>query len=135
LPIFDRTSSFDLFPHLWLVVLCSLALIALAALLGVRRIGQRTAALLTSAIAVFALLLEFLFLIQANSIQAAVESAAGEKVSQTLYGVAWGFWLVVATTIAIAGVGGFTLLRVYGPGIRNTSHVPGSSGPPFYPSN
>ncbi len=135
LPIFDRTSSFDLFPHLWLIVVCSLALIALAALLGVQRISQRMAALLTSTIALFVLLLEFLFLLQANSIQAAVAAASGEKVNQTLYGVDWGFWLAVTTTIIVLGVGGFALLRIYGTGTRSTSHTsgaPSNSGPQFH---
>lgn len=126
LPLFDRTSSFTLFPHLWLVLVCSLALIALGVLLGARRIGLRPAAILTAALSLCALLLEFLFLIQANSIQTAVEFASGEKLNQTVYGVAWGFWLAVIATIVGLGVGGFSLLQSYtSAGTRNTPRTPG----------
>ena len=136
LSLFDRTSSFTLFPHLWLVLICALALIVVGVLLGARRIGLRPAAILTSALALCALLLEFLFLIQANSIQAAVEFASGEKLNQTVYGVSWGFWLAVIVTIVGLGVGGFTLMQTYANrGTGSMPRVPGGSShrPGQYP--
>ncbi len=114
-PLFGGTTSFNIFPHLWLVLLCALALIVFSWLLGRHRIRARLAALLITLIALFAVLLEMLFLVQMTSFQAAIDDLAGGRVNQTLYGVSWGFWLSLVATVLTLGVGVYLLYYGYMP--------------------
>ncbi len=132
LPLFAGNVSISLFPHLWLVLVSALALIVLAVLLGFGRIRPRVAAILMTALALFALLLEVLFLVQANSIQSFFEALVGGALNQQLYGVSWGFWISLAITVVALGVGVYMLLQAYVPGMArrpNRPQFPGSQQP------
>ncbi len=126
--LFTNVPSLNLFPHLWLVLLGALALIAIAVLLGLRRISVRLAASLITLISLGALLLEFFFLIQASSIEGAVHASLNNSINQSLYGVSWGFWLAVIATIAALGVGIYMALEAFAPGTFRRTHAAGSPG-------
>jgi hypothetical protein len=133
--LFSNVPALNLFPHLWLVLLCALALIVLAVLLWRRRIRVRTAALLISLISLGALLLEFFFLIQASSLGNAIRVGLSSVSNQTLYGASWGFWLTVVATIAVLGVGIYMLLEAFAPGRVRRPRAPGMpGGPDQYPT-
>ena len=116
LPLLGGTTSFNLFPHLWLVLISALALMTIAALVRLHRISQHVAALLVTITALVALLLEVLFLVQIDSFQGAISELAGGRLNQTLYGVSWGFWLSLIATIVALGVGAYMLYQEYAPG-------------------
>lgn len=120
LPLNGGATLFNLFPQLWLVLIGALALIAIAALLWLHRITQRLAAALITIISLFALLLEVLFLVQINSVQAAVPG----RLNQTLYGVSWGFWLALVATLVALGIGASMLYQAYAPGLERRSQTP-----------
>jgi hypothetical protein len=124
LPILGGSVSFNLFPHLWLVLISALALMAIAALLGLHRINQHMAALLTTITALVALLLEVLFLVQINSFQGAIDDLAGGRLNQTLYGASWGFWLSLVATIVALGVGAYMLYQEYTLEAASKPHEP-----------
>jgi hypothetical protein len=124
LPLNGGNILFNLFPHLWLVLVSALALIVIAVLLGVHRITLRLAAILISIISLFALLLEILFLVQMNSVQGAVNEQLGGQLNQTLYGVSWGFWIALIATIVALGVGAYMLYREFVPQARQTPQAP-----------
>jgi hypothetical protein len=124
IPLLGGTVQFTLFPHLWLVLLCALALIATAALLRLYRIGVRLAAMLITGLSLLALVLELLFLAQINSFQGAINALAGGNLNQTLYGVSWGFWLALVATIVALGIGAYMLYQEYAPGARRTPQAP-----------
>ncbi|HEU5369676.1 MAG TPA: hypothetical protein VFU69_14485 [Ktedonobacterales bacterium] len=126
LPLLGGTTSFNLFPHLWLVLISALALMAIAALLGLHRISQHVAALLITITALVALLLEVLFLVQINSFQGAISELAGGRLNQTLYGVSWGFWLSLIATISSLGMGAYMLYQEYAPGRPSAPYQPRS---------
>jgi hypothetical protein len=133
--IFSNVPALNLFPHLWLVLLCALALIALAVLLGLHRISLRRAALLLTTISLGALLLEFFFLLQVGSLGNAIRIGISATSDQTLYGTSWGFWLTVVTTIATLGVGIHLLLEIFRPEPLRKPRAPGmSGGPDQYPT-
>ncbi len=114
-PIFDASTSLALFPQLWLVPLCALGLIVVGVMLRMARLNIRQASVLIVALSFAALLVEFFFLIQVNSIEDAFSmSQAGILSRQAAYGVSWGFWLAVIATIATLGIGLFLLLQEYG---------------------
>lgn len=114
-PIFDASTSLALFPHLWLVPLCALALIVMGVMVRMGRLSIRQASVLIVALALVALVVEFFFLIQVNSIEDAfATSQAGIISRQAAYGVSWGFWLGVIVTIVTLGIGLFLLLQEYG---------------------
>src|SRR5579871_4892416 len=123
-PLLGGATSFNLFPQLWLILVSALALMVVAVLLGRHRIGVRLAALLTSIIALYALLLEVLFLVQIDSFQSAIDDLAGGRLNQTLYGVSWGFWLALAATVIALGVGTFILYQEYAPEGTSTTRAP-----------
>jgi hypothetical protein len=125
LPLLGGAVNFNLFPHLWLVLISALALMVIAALLGLHRINQHMAALLTTITTLVALLLEILFLVQINSFQGAIDDLAGGRLNQTLYGASWGFWLSLVATIVALGVGAYMLYQEYAPGRPNPSYQPG----------
>ena len=120
LPLNGGATLFNLFPQLWLVLIAALALIAIAALLWLHRITQRLAAALVTTIALFALLLEALFLVQINSVQAAVPG----RLNQTLYGVSWGFWLALVATLVALGIGASMLYQAYAPDLQRRAQAP-----------
>ena len=133
--IFSNVPALNLFPHLWLVLLCALVLIALAALLGLHRISLRLAALLLSSISLAALLLEFFFLLQVGSLGSAIRIGLSASSNQTLYGTSWGFWLAVVTTIAALGVGIYLLLEILAPETFRKPRAPATpGGPGQYPT-
>jgi hypothetical protein len=134
--LFLNAPALNLFPHLWLVLLCALALIALAVMLGLHRIRVRTAALLISLISLGALLLEFFFLIQISSLGGAIRARLSNITNQSLYGTSWGFWLAVVATIAALGVGVYMLLEAFAPDtFRRRPRAPGMpGGPGQYPT-
>jgi hypothetical protein len=136
-PIFDASTSLMLFPHLWLVPLSALALIAVAVLLRMGRLSIRLASVLIVAPAFLALLIEFFFLIQVNSIESAFSlSQAGIIARQVAYGLSWGFWFAVIVTIAALGIGLFLFLQEYGltrralPGTQQAPGGPDQQGHP-----
>jgi hypothetical protein len=124
LALLGGVTKFNLFPQLWLVLLSAIALIVIAALLGLHRISLRLAAILITLIALFALLLEILFLVQMNSFQNAINDLALGRLYQTLYGVSWGFWLGLVATIVALGVGVYIVLQEYASRTRGTPHAP-----------
>lgn len=128
--LFSNVPALNLFPHLWLVLLCALALIVLAVMLGRHRIQARTAALLISLISLGALLMEFFFLIQASSLGSAIRIGLSNVSNQTLYGTSWGFWLTVVVTIAALGVGIYMLLEAFAPDRFRRPQAPGMPGGP-----
>ncbi len=123
-PLFGGTTNFNIFPQLWLMLLCALALIVIAGLLGAHRISQGLATLLITLTALFALLLEIFFLVQINSFQSAIDDLAGGRLNQTLYGVSWGFWLALVATVVALGVGVYMLYEAYQPGTPRTPQAP-----------
>lgn len=137
-PIFDASTSLALFPHLWLVPLCALALIAVGLLVRAGRLSLRLASLLIVALAFLALLMEFFFLVQVNSIEGAFAvSQTGINSRQAAYGLSWGFWLAVIVTVIALGLSLFVLLQEYGLTKRFTSGTPALRGgpePPMYPT-
>lgn len=120
LPLNGGATLFNLFPQLWLVLIGALALIAVAALLWLHRISQRLAAALITIISLFSLLLEILFLVQINSVQAAVPG----RLNQTLYGVSWGFWLALVATLVALGTGASMLYQAYAPDLQRRPQAP-----------
>ncbi len=133
--LFSNVPALNLFPHLWLVLLCALALIALAVLVGLHRISLRRAALLLTTISLGALLLEFFFLLQVGSLGSAIRIGISATSNQTLYGTSWGFWLTVVTTIAALGVGIYLLLEIVAPETLRKPRAPGMpGGPGQYPT-
>jgi hypothetical protein len=133
--LFSNIPALTLFPHLWLVLLCALALIALAVLLGLHRIALRRAALLLTAISFGALVLEFFFLLQVGSLGSAIRIGISATSNQTLYGTSWGFWLTVVTTIAALGIGIYLLLEIFAPETLRKPRAPGMpGGPGQYPT-
>lgn len=84
------------FPYLWLIFLGILALIAIACLLGMWKIGRRTASIATSELAGLFLLLEICFLIEVNSF----------KDSTSV-----GFWLAFIATLAVLGLAVYELMQ------------------------
>jgi len=120
LPLNGGATLFNLFPQLWLVLIAALTLIAIAVLLRLHRITQRLAAALITIISLFALLLEALFLVQMNSLQAAVPG----RLNQALYGVSWGFWLALAATLVALGIGAAMLYQAYAPGLERRPPAP-----------
>ncbi len=130
-PIFDASTQLSLFPHLWLVPLCALALIAVALLVRANHLSLRLASALIVSLAFLALLMEFFFLVQVNSIEGAFAvSQTGINTRQAAYGLSWGFWLAVIVTIVALGLGLFVLLQEYGLTRRLT---PGASTSPGEP--
>jgi hypothetical protein len=123
-PLFGGTTSFNIFPHLWLVPICALGMLFFAWRLGRQRISQRLAALVITFIALFAVLLEMLFLVQITSFQAAIDDLAGGRVNQTLYGVSWGFWLALVATVIALGVGVYLLYYGYAPRTATRPQAP-----------
>ena len=133
--LFSNVPAVNLFPHLWLVLLCALALIALGVMLGLHRIRVRTAALLISLISLGALLMEFFFLIQVTSLGSAIRIGLSSISNQTLYGASWGFWLTVVATIATLGVGVYMVLEAFAPDTLRRPRAPGMpGGPGQYPT-
>ncbi len=132
LPLLGGGATFNVFPHLWLVLISMLALIAIAALLAAQRITIRVAAMLITLISLFALLLEILFLVQINSFQGAMNDLTGGRLLQPLYGVSWGYWLSLAATVVALGVGAFMLYQEYVPGTPGRPRIPGGQRP--YPT-
>lgn len=133
--LFSNIPALNLFPHLWLVLLSALALIALAVLLGLHRISARLAALLLTLISLGALLLEFFFLLQVGSLSSAIRIGVSATSNQTLYGTSWGFWLTVVTTIAALGVGIYLLLEIFAPETLRKPRAPATpGGPGQYPT-
>ena len=133
--LFSNAPALNLFPHLWLVLLCALALIALAALVGWHHVSERLAALLLTTISLGALLLEFFFLLQVGSLGSAIRIGVSASSNQTLYGTSWGFWLTVVTTIAGLGVGIYLLLEIFAPETLRKPRAPGvPGGPGQYPT-
>lgn len=133
-PLFGGTTSFNIFPHLWLVPISALALIVIAILLGRHRVSLRLAAALVALISLFLLLLEILFLVQINSFQAAIDNLAGGRVNQTLYGVSWGFWLTLVATVISLGVGIYLFYHAYAPGVSTTPQTPFPGDQQPYPT-
>ena len=128
--LFSNVPPLNLFPHLWLVLLGALALIALGVMLGLHRISIRAAAWLLSLIALGALLLEFFFLIQVSSLGSAIRIGLSSALNQTPYGTSWGFWLTVVATIAALGVGIYMLLEAFAPDTFRRPRTPGTTGGP-----